>query len=81
MGTSLVENARTAEEQSLARQTQVLQTLTTLPVGDAIGAACSFLLHCAHNHRIEFRRVLNEKVIREGFRGVSLREVFTRLSR
>lgn len=54
--------------------------LQRLPIGDAIGAACSFLLHCAYNHRVEFRRVMNEKVIREGFSGVSLLEVFKRVS-
>ena len=62
-------------------QAQALKVLVNLPVGDAIGAACSFLLHCATNHRVEFRRVMNEKVIREGFSGISLLEVFKRESR
>lgn len=66
--------------QSVMRQNAALKTLTSMPVGDAIGAACSFLLHCAYNHRTEFRRVMNEKVIREGFSGVSLLEVFKRVS-
>lgn len=65
---------------SVERQHQVMQLLSGLPIGDAIGAACSFLLHCAYNHRVEFRRVMNEKVIREGFSGVSLLDVFKRVS-
>lgn len=66
--------------QSVMRQNEALKMLTSMSVGDAIGAACSFLLHCAYNHRTEFRRVMNEKVIREGFSGVSLLEVFKRVS-
>jgi len=60
---------------------QALTLLRGLPVGDAIGAACSFLLHCVYNHPNEFRRVMNEKVIREGFSGISLLDVFKRVSR
>ncbi len=62
-------------------QNAALQLLIKLPLADAIGAACSFLLHCANNHRTEFRRVMNERVVREGFRGISLLEVFKRQSR
>lgn len=62
-------------------QTEGLRLLQRLPVTDAIGVACSFLLHCAYNHRDAFRRVMNEKVVREGFSGVSLLEVFKRVSR
>jgi hypothetical protein len=69
------------EQESLQRQTTVLQVLQSLPVHEAIGAACSFLLHCAYNHRVEFRRVMNERVIREGFSGLSLLDVFKRVSR
>jgi hypothetical protein len=69
-----------ADPNGLALQHQALQTLTALPVGLAIGAACSFLLYCAYNHRVEFRRVMNDKVIREGFRGVSLLDIFKRVS-
>jgi hypothetical protein len=72
--------AGSSEGQRLVRQNEALMILQRLPIGDAIGAACSFLLHCAYNHRVEFRRVMNEKVIREGFSGVSLLEVFKRVS-
>jgi hypothetical protein len=68
------------DQASLAAQNMVLQILMDMSVGDAIGAACSFLLHCAYNHRVEFRRVMNEKVVREGFTGISLLEVFKRVS-
>lgn len=67
-------------QSSIESQTQALKILQALPVGDAIGAACSFLLHCVFNHRTELRRVMNEKVIREGFSGISLLELFKRVS-
>lgn len=73
--------ASSAEGQRIIAQNAALKVLTELPVGEAIGAACSFLLHCAYNHRTEFRRVMNEKVIREGFSGISLLEVFKRVSK
>lgn len=69
------------EGQQVAAQNSTLQVLISLPVGDAIGAACSFLLHCAYNHRKEFRRVMNERVIREGFSGISLLDLFKRVSK
>lgn len=72
--------ADSAEGQRVARQNAALQLLQSMNLGDAIGAACSFLLFCAYNHRTEFRRVMNERVIREGFSGVSLLEVFKRVS-
>lgn len=72
--------AASPECQSVLRQNEALRLLSSLPVGDAIGAACSYLLHCALNHRAEFRRVMNERVIREGFRGISLLDVFKRES-
>lgn len=65
----------------IERQNAALQLLTRMDVGDAIGAACSFLLHCAYHHRVELRRVMNEKVIREGFSGISLLDLLRRVSR
>jgi hypothetical protein len=66
------------DQASLMLQTTVLRQLQEMPVGDAIGACCSFLLHCSYNHRDMFRRVMNERVVREGFAGISLLEVFKR---
>jgi len=71
----------TVDHASIMAQTQALQVLQRLPVTDAIGAACSFLLHCAYNHRDAFRRVMNEKVVREGFTGISLIQLFNRVCR
>lgn len=68
------------EGQHILAQTAAMNVLLKLPVSDAIGAACSYLLHCAYNHRVEFRRVMNEKVIREGFGGISLLQVLKRQS-
>lgn len=66
------------EDVGVAAQVAALQTLLALPVGDAIGAACSFLLDCAYRHPALLRRVLDERVVREGFRGVSLLQMFKR---
>lgn len=67
--------------QGVEAQNVALKTLQGLPVNDAIGAACSFLLHCSYNHRGMLRRVLNERVIREGFSGISLLELLKRVSK
>lgn len=66
---------------SIVAQMRALSALQQLPLPEAIGAACSFLLHCALNHRTMTRRVLNEKVIRSGFRGESLLDVLKRAAR
>lgn len=67
--------------EGIVAQNAALQLLISLPLSDAIGAACSFLLHCSFNHREVFRRVMNERVIREGFSGMSLLEQFKRASK
>lgn len=69
-----------AEQKSIEAQNAMLKVLQAMPVADAIGVACSFLLHCSYNHRTEFRRVMNEKVIHEGFSGISLLQRFNRVS-
>ena len=68
-------------QKSIAAQNSLLKLLQAMPVGDAIGVACSYLLHCAYNHQTEFRRVMNEKVIHEGFTGISLLDLFKRVSK
>ena len=67
------------DHDGLAAQNRALTVLLALPVSDAMGAACSFLLHCAIHEREKLRRVLNERVIREGFTGISLLELFKRV--
>lgn len=61
-------------------QHQLIKVLIDAPLGTGIGVACSFLLHCATHHRTEFRRVMHEKVVRNGFRGISLLQMFNRMS-
>lgn len=68
-------------ESNIVAQNEALKLLIALPTGDAIGAAAAFMLHCAHNHRVQFRRVMNEKVIHEGFSGISLLDLFKRVCR
>ncbi len=48
-------------------------------VGDSVGAACSYLLYVANLQPDVLRRVMNEKIIREGFMGVSLLETIQRV--
>ena len=74
-------NNLSVRQSNVELQHQGLKMLQGMPVADAIGIACSFLLFCAYNHRTEFRRVMNERVVREGFSGISLLEVFKRESR
>lgn len=66
---------------SIAEQMAALDTLRHLNRPDAVGAACSYLLLVAQLDPEMLRKVLNEKVVREGFRGVSLLETFNRLCR
>ena len=58
-----------------------LQVLQQFKVRNGIGAALSYVLHCAENHPDVLRRVMNEKVHREGFRGISLLEHLNRVCR
>ena len=71
----------TQEQTDVTLVNQAFTLLRGLPVHVAIGVCCSFLLHCSYNHREMFRRVMNEPVQREGFRGMSLLEQFKRSSR
>jgi hypothetical protein len=66
---------------SLAAQRDLMRLLTALPVADSIGVACSYLLYAALNHPDVLRRVLNDPVVREGFRGESLLNVIKRACR
>lgn len=63
------------------RQAAALKVLEQLPTYEAIGVACSLLLLASYNAPAELRRVLNEPVIREGFRGESLAAVLARVAR
>lgn len=68
-------------EQDLALQSQLLRALLAASLHDAAGVSLSFLLHLAHNHPQVLRRLLNEPVVKEGFRGTSMLTVLTRVAR
>lgn len=68
-------------QDSVAIQASMLKMLVAVPVSDAIGVSLSYLLYCAYNHPDVLRRVLNEPVVREGFRGESMLTVLNRVSR
>ncbi len=64
-----------------AFQFRVLKQLSDAPVHDAIGICCSYLLLVSELHPDVLRRVLNEPVHKEGFRGISLLRHLTRVCR
>lgn len=65
----------------LVQQAHLCKALLAADVSDAIGAACSYLLYAAHAHPHVVRRVLSEPVVREGFRGIPLIQILTRIAR
>lgn len=73
--------AEAAAHKSLERQAQLLKVMIGMPVSDSIGVALSYLLQCSYDHPDVLRRVLNERVVREGFRGESMLTVLTRSAR
>lgn len=58
-----------------------LRLLHKLPANSCIGAAITLLIEYAEKYPDEFRRIMNERVIREGFTGISLLEYFNRTCR
>jgi hypothetical protein len=65
-------------ELEAVRMHVVGQTVMDLPAHQAIGIACSVLLHYALERPDLMRKVLHEPVVREGFRGKSLLKTLTR---
>lgn len=65
----------------LDRQAQLLKAMIRMPVADSIGVSLSYLLQCAYDHPDVLRRVLNERVVREGLRGESMLTVLARAAR
>jgi hypothetical protein len=64
----------------MALQMGLLTALQAAPTQEAVGVCCAYLLHCADTQPEMVRRVLRERVVREGFSGVSLLTVLTRVS-
>lgn len=65
-------------KQSRELQTEMMVALSRMEVQDALGAVCSYLLLASVRHPKLVRTVMNEKVVREGFSGVSLLETIQR---
>ncbi len=70
-----------AEVESVQRQSAALQVLLRLPRHEALGVVCSVLLQASYNNAVQLRRVLNESVVREGFRGETLAAIIARAAR
>ncbi len=64
----------------LPAQSAILKQMLVMNPPDAIGAALAYLLLQSAEHPAVVRRVLNEKVVREGFAGVSMLTVLNRLA-
>jgi len=62
-------------------EAKLLRSLLAVPLHDAAGVSLSFLLHCAYTRPQVLRRLLNEPVVREGFRGESMLTLLTRVAR
>lgn len=56
----------------------ILQMITDLPLSDQLGVAIAIMIDAAERQPEVFRRVMNEKIIREGFTGISAWEHFRR---
>lgn len=69
------------DAERVAVQTEVAKVLLELQPEDGIGVAVSFLLLMSQRQPTMVRRVLNERVIQEGFRGVSMLETLIRVCR
>lgn len=71
----------TPEDARLAMQTRYAKSMLEMTPQDGIGIALSYLLMAAGQYPDMLRTVLNEKVVRDGFRGVSMIETLNRISR
>lgn len=65
----------------LTMQVQYAKGMLAMKPEHGIGVALSYLLMASCEHPDMLRRVLNEKVVREGFTGVSMIETLTRICR
>ncbi len=59
----------------------ILNMLEQLPVHEALGITAAVFLKASFEQPDMLRRILNEQVVREGFRGESLITVLTRAAR
>lgn len=58
----------------------MLGLYTKMSPESAIGSAVAVLLELAHSHRTEFTRAMRDPVHKDGFRGITVLEVFRRQS-
>lgn len=68
-----------AADAALAMQTQFAKGMLEMSPQDGIGVALSYLLLMSYRQPEMLRKVLNEKVVREGFRGMSMIETLKRI--
>lgn len=69
------------DEESLTRQAAMMKALVKLPTHEALGVAMAIVMQCAYDHPQIVRRLLNEPVVREGFRGTTMIATLNRAAR
>lgn len=81
----MIKTATTAPEltpqEHLNLRAQAIKVLIGLPLEDALGVACSFLELASVRNPSVVRRVLNEPVVKQGFRGTSLLQTLNKACR
>lgn len=65
----------------IVMQMQFAQAMLKMSPSDGIGVALSYLLLMSELEPARVRAILNEKVVREGFVGVSMIETLNRICR
>lgn len=69
---------RSINDVEISIQAEALAKLQSLPSNLAIAVCLSYLLYHSENHHEVFRKLLNEKVVRNGFQGESMINVLNR---
>lgn len=65
----------------ISAQMRLLKAMQLMPLHDALGVCCSMLLQASYDHPEVVRRLLSERVVREGFSGVSLLTMLQRAAK
>lgn len=75
------QTALTPDYHSLSFTAQMMKLLVAAPMPDALGVALAFVRYGVTQHPDVMRRLLNEPVIKHGFRGEALITELNRAAR
>ncbi len=76
-----IKAVRMVTDEDVKMQAQLLQGMLAVPRHDAAAAAFSYLLYMSEEEPDMLRTLLNEQVVKEGFRGISMIKVLERIAR